>query len=259
MDTFADVLRRYRERRRISQATLASEIDVKPQYISALENVKGGKAPSLKVLHRLVNSLGAQGLSTDWRLAAELSLAAIGVAVPFEMPITMEQEIAEQRAVPTNSEIWILSDLFAEAILEEFAQATAENIRRGVKYSYFVPFELQDLPARAAVDSIRQAGRLADDDLHRSIQLFGISNCAFTCRLRITNPGKRSPSARYSVGSSARGDVLFYDAPLEMVTKTASVLHTLIYAQKTSQGDKPVGSPEIGYVKKFALAPAQQS
>lgn len=261
MARFAHFLEKYRRRGGFSQAELAKRISKSPQYISALERQKGAKSPSVQALKELVNALARDKKTRviDFRAAVDLTLSAMDLDIAFEIPINIIEELESQAEVPEESEIWILSDILAEAESKDFAKITAQNIvERRVRYTYFVPFAAEDLNWQRAIKWLLDYVDL--ELLKESTSIYQISNCAFTSRLRITNPRTNESSARYSLGARGKTHLRFYPAPTELVVKTVhTVMELLLRVEEQEQGqtreheppnDSIVGHQKLGFMRR---------
>jgi transcriptional regulator with XRE-family HTH domain len=206
MSAFAAILRKHRERLGLSRKQLAIQTDLSPNYIGMLEDADNAaeKTPSIETLRLLIKHLAQSKSKFNRRIAMEIAWAAVGAGMqlpPLEevAPPTLREEIDSQRELPKGTEIWIVSDVIAEGQHVRYANATAYNIvSKSFKYTYFVPFRLQG-NWMVAHEYLRDAVKAADGCLEESVRVFAISDCAFACRLVITNPASRTPHGRYSL------------------------------------------------------------
>ncbi len=234
MSNFAEVLERSRRERGFSQAELARRISKSPQYISALERQRGATFPSVNTLRKLVTKLAQdedEGV-TNLQVASDLALSGIGLDLRFKLPVNIMKELADQGKAPVGSEFWILSDVLVEAESKDFAEITAENIvKRRMRYTYFVPFSGERYHWQRARKWLQEL--VVDLELlKKHTSIYQISDCAFTSRLRITNPRGDEPTARYGLGARERMHLNFYPAPQELVVRTVSVLNTLLLLEE---------------------------
>ncbi len=187
----------------------------------------------------------------------------LDVVGSLPMPDNTEEELKSQAEAPRGgSEIWIITDVLGEAEDRTYARKTVDNIlNRRLKYRYFLPFDSQEwIQAKEWLeDEARSAG--ADPDvLEGYISVFDLSDCAFSCRLRITNPRSTHPVARYGFGPRATAQAMFPAAPMDLVIRTVTTLTRLLRKledreRQPNQDDqsKPgpaVGSHELGFIRR---------
>jgi len=270
MIAFAVVLEYYREQAGLSRAELATLIAKTPQFVAALESRNKPKQPSLETLHDLIPALATRAVKGpippkaspevwSWKVAVDLALSAIGLDVPAGVPVTLAEELADQAGLSEGTKIWILTDLLAEAESQEFARQTADNTLKGIEYSYFVPFSMDESHWRRAVDSIRRLRKSSTGKLDDALTMYQISNCAFPCRLRISNPLHNERKGTYGLGwASARAHFLFYPAPRDLLHDTVRVLGELIGQLSTgpTRPDGICGNERLGFIRQ--LFPARK-
>lgn len=249
MSSFAHVLKKYRRLRDFSQAELAKLISKSPQYISALERQKGAKSPSVQALKELVNVLARDETTgvIDFQAARDLAFSGVGLDITLPIPVNIEEELGQAEA-HEESEIWVFTDILAEAESRDFAKITAANIvNKRMRYTYFVPFSGEGFNWQRAIKWLLDHARLLDADLElpkESISIYQISDCTFTSRLRITNPRSNEPSARYSLGARGKTHLMFSPAPTDLVLKTVhTIIELLSLVEEQEQGQTPEGEP----------------
>lgn len=273
MSSFAHFLRFYRQERGETQAHVAKIVSTSPQNISALERQDGAKTPSMKVLKRIVRHLAWDSEKALWNIQAarDLAFSGLDLDLPLLVSANIDQELASQAESPEGSEIWIVSDVLAEAESREFARHTVKNIlKRKLRYTYFVPFSsaerfhwekalkwLQDEAKR------HEKGR---ERLDERVAVFQVSDCAFSARLRITNP-RREPTATYGLGKRERAHMMFTPVPTDLVVKTVQRLTDLLGLVEGQEQDKPqdrqtteslifgpiFGGKELGHIRRVYL------
>lgn len=174
-----------------------------------------------------------------------------------------------QSQAPEESEIWVLSDVLAEGERRDFAETTAQNIvERRMRYSYFIPFSVgEGFNWQRAIRWIEDHMQSLDPkaDLRRNVAVYQLSDCAFSARLRITNPRSNMPSARYSLGAREWTQAMFMPAPTDLVVSTVARLIELLArveeAQHLSAPDaqsihgEALGHPNLGFIRRLFGAP----
>ena len=262
---FAKVLKQYRERAGLTRAELAGRIGKSPQFVGALEHIESPKTPSLETLKKLICVL-AEPSQRDMegrqvsnallrRVAADLALAALDLGTVMKAEpdaVTLDEEVEEQATVKEGARIWILSDRLAEALFDEIAEKTARTINQHkAHYVYFVPFRGWKSHWQVAIESLRT--HLDTSILHDHVTVYELSDCAFGCRLRITNPHSENRTARYSLGAGDQSDLLYYPAPMELIVKTVETLSEICLLEKHKHhqsADGTVTDPQLGSIRR---------
>lgn len=263
MSKFAQLLKRYRADLGLSAELLAKEIGKSQQYISGLEN---GKKPSNTALPDLIRVLAKTRMPDnvefyDQEKARKLLVAALELDdlmpevsdEPASRSLT--QEILDQLNLERESEVWIVSDLLAEAVDEQALENTAKAIReRNISYSYFLPFN-----SGSDWKLVRRQLELqleGDTDLTDYVRFYHISNCGSLVRMRISNPNSNRPTASYTLDApeESKGRFRFFPAPrtsVENAVKTLRFLTELETLDGSNHPNSPVMDPENGSILKL--------
>lgn len=220
----------------------------------------------MEVLKRLVKALAWEETTglVNYQAAAELTLSGIDMDMPFEIPVNIEDEMESQSEAPEGSEIWVLTDFLAEGKHRRFAEVTAKNIvERRMVYSYFIPFSSgEGFNWRRAIQRIENhvGGLDPSFDPNKSVAVYQLSDCAFSARLRITNPRSDVPTARYSLGTSKSTHLMFTPAPTELVLNTVAWLTELLSRVEEEEhtsapklepiNGKALGHPKLGFIRR---------
>lgn len=97
MSPFSESLEKFRRNRKLSQAALASVLDVRANYISALES--GNKVPSVRLLEKIVLALELSDAEAE-ELRKNFSMSGFSLKVPpgalreeFELVFLMQDYV----------------------------------------------------------------------------------------------------------------------------------------------------------------------
>lgn len=258
--SFARLLKYYRKRSNLSQAELARRIDRSPHFVTMLENETDPRAPSLDTLGRLVKVFATsqspeQGeMMVDRERALDLMLSALELRAKPEglWHKNLEEEFRVQEEAPTGSEVWIVTDLLAEAIGQQYAQRTARVIAtRRLSYKFFVPFGLGSANWHLAIHWMVQTA--SADLIRERVKIYRLPDCAFSCRLRILNPLGSSRSAVVNLGPwgpSSTRDYMFVEAPKDEVSQMVRTLQYICVLEEarleSREQEKEHGDSTLG-------------
>lgn len=147
MESFGKVLTELRSskkssdgRKTLSQYELAAVTDLSRPYISMLER-EPEKKPSVRALAELCKHLATTGDRIQDDSILDVGAATRLVSAALEVDLTPALEDFEGlliQAPVIKEELWVFTDMLAENQLDEVHNTTIENLRRGVKYRYFV-------------------------------------------------------------------------------------------------------------------------
>lgn len=235
-----------------------------PQYVSALERQDGEKVPSMKILKEIVHHLARdseKGL-WDYQAARDLTFSGLDLNVPFVVSTNIDQELASQAKSPEGSEIWVISNILLESEERQFARDTLSNIMgRNMTYTYFIPSEKVEAQRQwdRAYSWMEDEAKTVEGglaQLNERVSAFELSGCAFSSRMRITNPRGSNPDGCYGIGGRLKAEYLFLPAPLDLVFHTRDTLSTLLREledKKNGQsGDKLVaGNEDLGFIRRI--------
>lgn len=260
--TFAIHLRNYRDRLRLTRNDLALQVGKSYQYIAALEQAASDKVPSLDTLAALIRVLarpitGSADATLSAResraIAADLAFSALGLHFDHLFGIQPANITEELSAQSHASSIWIVSDQLAESLSQRYAARTAEHVRQGVSYTFFLPFSGRQSQWERALKWI--AAHATESEMQEKIVVYQVSDVAFFARLRITNPHGDDRTAVYNLGPSTSGPehALFYPAPMELVVDVVRALSELLllYQQQPADpGDGIVTDARLGSIRR---------
>lgn len=269
MEKFSTILKKRRESLGLSRRELANKIKKSQSYILALEDPNSERKPSLETLRRIVFFLSCnkeqfQSLSVDninpvnWRkidskVPFRLILSAIGIEpeVLSGLPFSRKDgELKEQTKLEEGAEVWVVSDLLYEAMSKEYAEYTANNIKkRGIKYIYFLPTYVHESHWKRAIEYIKAGISESAEMVHESVRLYYVARCAFGCRLRISNPRGQSPTASYSLSSGPAREYLHYPVPSELITTMVRTFDELIHIEEQKSDSDWAYSVELGAIR----------
>lgn len=242
-NSFAWVLTELRTGAGLTQQALADEMGLSRGYVSLLESVNEGKKPSVDMLAKLCRVLEINDLSNPghrrkfWRLMTScLNIEASGD--PFTDAIGGFDDELRCQQLQSINELWIISDLLAENHVVGFLHQTAENLRAGVRYVFFVPQGSGEDEWRTCLDRLVSEEKLELQSLPAD-RLLAIASPATTCvpSVRLSNPGLRTADGVVSVGQGIT-DLLLYRIPRrqvdELFTRLRPVVNNLA-VQNTEQ------------------------
>lgn len=266
---FGKLIESRRRQLQLTREELAGLVGLSADYLADLET-RGTKRPRLEKLANIARIVAcysrdqakkadvARGKPTWDEVNREVALEVMLLAMRVEVPdlfknlgmIDFVKEIAEQHQEPEESEIWIISDILAEAIDPGTASKTADNIRdKRIRYRFFVPNSSADVHWRTAVDHIREALGTDGSRVHEHVSVYKLSDCAFACRLRIAGigaPDSVQPSGRYTILGSGARDARLVNAPPALVANITTLLWTLCHRADAG----PYEDPAVGAISK---------
>ncbi len=270
MSQLAFAIRFHRVRLGLTREALAKHIHRSASFIAALERRQPAgdeiKSPSLDTLNRLIDVLATvEGKPNEkiTRIAAQLAFAAVGLESSVFDDLgsqSVPDELENQASVLQQSQIWVLSDILAEGEDHAWAERVVQNIAdRGVQYTYFVPFGRQTNWA-TAIQNIKYALGKNNVEADEHVTAYRLSDVAFTCRARITNPYSANPTGVYSVlvpsGNSvaAARSYEFPPMPPEVVLGTVRTIKNLIsledgHRRQSDQSSSVAADPALGSIE----------
>lgn len=271
MSVFGDMLRERREKLQLTRDEFASRASVSANYLISIE-ARGNRIPHRKKLLDIIRVAScwtpAQARTANakkglppWTeingavVATMLTAVDDSAHVNLERDLrlhrhpTLKDELAEQHEEPEGSEVWILSDILAEAQDAEAAKRTADNIAtKRMTYRFFVPFSSPQVHWQTAIDQLEAAvGRARKGLLQERVRIYRLSDCAFGCRVRISRPDSEAPVGRYSIGGTSGDAIEFVPAPPALMAKIATNLGTLC---KRADAGWTSSDPVVGVIER---------
>jgi transcriptional regulator with XRE-family HTH domain len=276
MSAFGEILKERRKALKLSREGFAKRAGVSPNYIISIE-ARGNRIPHRKTLFDIIRiaacrdedratNANAERRRPSWgevdgevvvrMLAAVDDSAQIDVKKDLRLRRhpKFDEELQEQHAEPTGSEVWIISDVLAEANDPEAARRTAQNIsEKKMMYRFFVPFSSSDLHWKNAIDHLSAAlGDSRRGFLEERVRVYRLSDCAFNCRVRISQPGTDTSQGRYNIGGVSGDEIELVPAPHSLMTWTAKNLGTLC---ERADAGWPSSDPHVGLIERVYPSP----
>ncbi|NNC65708.1 MAG: helix-turn-helix transcriptional regulator [Gammaproteobacteria bacterium] len=259
MSAFGELLKQRRKDLNLTRKVFAQRAGLSEDYLTDIEI--RSKTPSVEMLFdiiRIASCKNAAQVETadvekekpDWRevnneVFMAMILATKGIYANdllLSAHADFQREIEEQ-----HGEVWILSNILAEAIDPEVAKRTAENIRKkDMSYRFFVPYSARS-HWETAVEQIEDALGSDRKLMAERVRVYRVADLAFNCRLRISQPGSETAQARYSVGGTTGTNAEFVPAPLALIERTTTLLGEL--CNKADAG-RPSVDPTVGCVER---------
>jgi transcriptional regulator with XRE-family HTH domain len=272
MSTFGETLKKRRQALHLTREEFATRAGISVNYLISIE-ARGNRTPHRKKLFDIIrvaackspqqakNASAAHGIplwkEVDGTVVAEL-LTALDDLEHIELDKDLrlhrhpsfEDELQEQYEEQEASEVWIISDLLAEASNDEAATKTAHNmLRKKMTYRFFVPFSSPELHWKTAVDQLAAAlpESHKDDVLSERVRVYRLSECAFSCRLRISLPGSEAPRGRYSTGGTSGDAIDLVPAPHDVIARITANLGMLC---KRADAGWLATDPVVGVIER---------
>jgi DNA-binding XRE family transcriptional regulator len=258
---FTDIINYLLKDRGLTRNELANKISISRQSLYKIEN--GSANPSLDSIKKLIMYIVNDGREHNILKNQELAIKTLESLFDLKLldgqlkinSATIEQEEERQEEIPDGSEIWIISDKILELDVPDFANITAANIERGIRLSYFLPFSEHNLPYRLA--TILEEHVSNKDLLTQRVEIYQISDIAFSSRIRIINPLANDPIGAYSLTGPGKKNFLYYDIPIDILRqliKTIGSLKNDVDRKSTSYTqDKPFTIIRTGEIIKLSL------
>lgn len=251
MSTFGETLKKRRQALRLNREEFATRTGISVNYLISIE-ARGNRIPHRKKLFDIIrvaackSPIHAQTASAadgipSWKEVDGTVVAELLTSLDDLEQITLdkdlrlhrhpsfEDELQEQDEEQRGSEVWIISDLLAEAMNDKAANTTANNmLQKNMTYRFFVPFSSSELHWKTAVDQIAAALPESQKDvLTENVRVYRLSDCAFTCRVRISLSRSEAPRGRYSIGGTAGDAIDLVSAPPDVIARITSTIGTL--------------------------------
>jgi transcriptional regulator with XRE-family HTH domain len=261
MSAFGEILKKRRSKDlKLTRVEFASRADLSVDYLADIEI--RNKTPSVDKLFDIIRVASCRDPSQvrtadavkkrpawnelDNAVFMDMILAAKGIYAQdllWSAHADFKREMEEQ-----HGEVWILSDVLAEAIDPDVAKRTAENLRtKGMSYRFFVPYSARS-HWETAIEQIEDALGPDKGLLAQRVRVYRVAEVGFNCRMRISQPGSESPRGRYSVGGTTEDKAEFVQAPHALVEKTTILLGEL--CNKADAG-RPSNDATIGAVERI--------
>ena len=260
MSAFGEILKARRKHLHLTREEFAAHASLSPDYLTDIET--RDKTPSVEKLFDIIriasckNSEQVRSADTskdkpawkdvDNQVFMAMILATKGIYARdllLDAHADFEREMQEQ-----HGEVWIVSDVLGEALDPAIARRTAQNIRGGMFYRFFVPYSARG-HWETAVEHITDALGSDKDLAAKHVRVYRTAELAFNCRLRISQPGSAVSEGRYSIGGTSGERAEFVHAPPSLIEKTTVLLGELCNKADAgrSSSDPTVGSVERVY------------
>ncbi len=125
-----EILKKLRKKKGYTQRELADKSGISLTYISRLERAGDDIVPKKSTIDALVSALEASPEDTGNLLTAYLPELA-------HAPGDSSSDRKRQSGLDAGSSIWIVSDEPAEVVDDDYRQVVAQNLRDGVRYTYW--------------------------------------------------------------------------------------------------------------------------
>jgi len=259
MSAFGELLKQQRKRLNLTRKVFAERAGLSEDYLTDIEI--RNKTPSVEKLFDIIRIASCKNRSQvetadarkekpEWRevdneVFMAMILATKGINAQellLSAHADFQREIDEQ-----HGEVWILSNILAEAIDPDVAKRTAENIvKKGMSYRFFVPYSARshwETAVELIEDALGSDRKLAAE----RVRVYRTAELAFNCRLRISQPGSETAQARYSIGGTTGSKAELVPAPLALIERTTTLLGEL--CNKADAG-RPSVDPTVGSVER---------
>lgn len=271
MSTFGETLKKRRQALHLTREEFATRTGISVNYLISIE-ARGNRVPHRKKLFDIIRvaackspqhakTASAANEIPSWKEVDGTVVAELLTALDDLGQITLdkdlrlhrhpsfEDELQEQHEEQEGSEVWIISDLLAEASDDEAATKTAHNmLLKKMTYRFFVPFSSPELQWKTAVDQLAAAlPKSHKDVLTEKVRVYRLSECAFSCRLRISLPGSEAPRGRYSIGGTSGDAIDLVPAPHDVIARFTANLGTLC---KRADAGWLATDPVVGVIER---------